>query len=123
VNPPRDAQAMELEKRAPTGRAEGAGQDADRWPRDEAASASRPFPAGLAEEVRSASIDDLLGWVEQAQPQAERPLQLELAVAQTSVDRARTTAARNSSCCRACGDNWRRPDRGGGQATGNGAPT
>jgi hypothetical protein len=81
---------MELEKRASTGRVEGAGQDAGRWPYDEAAPASRPFLAGLAEVVRTATIDDLLRWVEQAQLEAERPLQLELAVAQTSVDRART---------------------------------
>ena len=94
MNPPRDAQAMELEKRASTGRVEGAGQDAGRWPYDEAAPALAPTlhpqAAGLAAEVRTATIDDLLGWVEQAQLQAERPLQLELAVAQTSVDRART---------------------------------
>jgi 2-polyprenyl-6-methoxyphenol hydroxylase-like FAD-dependent oxidoreductase len=85
---------MELEKRASTGRAEGAGQDVDRWPRDEAAAAlattPHPLAAGLAEEIRTASIHDLLGWVEQAQLQAERPLQLDLAVAQTTVQRART---------------------------------
>jgi 2-polyprenyl-6-methoxyphenol hydroxylase-like FAD-dependent oxidoreductase len=94
VNSPRDAQAMELEKRAATGRVEGAGQDAGRWPYDEAAPALAPTPhpqaARLAAEVRTATIDDLLRWVEQAQLQAERPLQLELAVAQTTVDRART---------------------------------
>jgi 2,6-dihydroxypyridine 3-monooxygenase len=83
---------MELEKRASTGRAEGAGQDVDRWPNDKAVPALAPTPhpllAGLAEEVRAASIHDLLRWVEQAQLQAERPQQLELAVAQTTVDQA-----------------------------------
>jgi 2-polyprenyl-6-methoxyphenol hydroxylase-like FAD-dependent oxidoreductase len=84
---------MELEKPASTGRAERAGQDAGRWPRDEAAPAlaptTHPLAAELAEEMRAAGSDDLLAWDGQAQPPGERRLPLELAVARTTVDRAR----------------------------------
>jgi 2-polyprenyl-6-methoxyphenol hydroxylase-like FAD-dependent oxidoreductase len=85
---------MELEERTRAAHTEAPGDGTQRWPYTEAAPTSVPPPrtpsAELAEAMRTASIDDLLSWVEQAQLQAERPLQLELAVAQTSVDRART---------------------------------
>jgi 2-polyprenyl-6-methoxyphenol hydroxylase-like FAD-dependent oxidoreductase len=85
---------MDLESRSETAHPEGAEHGPDRWPQDEAGPLSAPpldaFPPGLTDEVRAASIDDLLGWVEQAQAQPERPLQLQLAVARATVEQART---------------------------------
>ena len=69
-----------------------AGQASGRRLREEAApplaQPSDALPADLAEALRAASTDDLLGWVEQARLQAERPLELEVAVTQTAFDRA-----------------------------------
>ncbi len=82
------------EERTRAARMEGAGQDTRPELRDEAGPALAPspraLPAELAEEARTASTGDLLSWVEQAQLQAERPLELEVAVARTAVDRARS---------------------------------
>jgi 2-polyprenyl-6-methoxyphenol hydroxylase-like FAD-dependent oxidoreductase len=47
------------------------------------------LPAELAKEMQTASVDDLLGWVDQARAEAERPLPLEVAVAQAAADRAK----------------------------------
>src|SRR6266540_896156 len=83
-----------LEERMRAARVEGAGQGSNPWPRDEAGPALAPppraLPADLAEEMRTASTGDLRSWVEQARVQAERPLELEVAVARTAVDRARS---------------------------------
>ncbi len=83
-----------LEEPTRAARTDGAGQDTKRWLRDEAGPALAPspraLPAELAEEIRTASTGDLLSWVEQARPQAERPLDLEVAVARTAVGQAKS---------------------------------
>jgi hypothetical protein len=76
---------------------EGAGQDSNRWLREEAGPAlTQPpdvLPAELAEALPTVSTNDLLGWVEQARLQAKRPLELEVAVTQSAFDRARSHRA------------------------------
>src|SRR6266508_5041657 len=83
-----------LAGRTRAARMEAAGQDTKPQLRDEAGPALAPsphaLPAELAEEARTASTGDLLSWVKQARLQAERPLELEVAVARTAVDRARS---------------------------------
>ncbi len=81
-----------LEERTRAARVQGAGQDSNPWPRDEAGPALAPspraLPADLAEAMRTAGTGDLRSWVEQARVQAERPLQLAAAVTRTAADRA-----------------------------------
>src|SRR6266498_796639 len=81
-----------LEERTRAARVQGAGQDSNPWPRDEAGPALAPspraLPADLAEAMRTAGTGDLRSWVEQARFQAERPLELEAAVTRTAADRA-----------------------------------
>jgi 2-polyprenyl-6-methoxyphenol hydroxylase-like FAD-dependent oxidoreductase len=83
-----------LEEPTRAARTDGAGQDTKWWLRDEAGPALAPspraLPAELAEEIRTASTGDLLSWVDQTRLQAERPLELEVAVARTAVDRAKS---------------------------------
>ncbi len=83
-----------LEERTRAARVDGAGQDSNPWPRDEAGPALAPppraLPADLAEAMRTASTGDLRSWVEQARVQAERPLELAAAVTRTAADRARS---------------------------------
>jgi 2-polyprenyl-6-methoxyphenol hydroxylase-like FAD-dependent oxidoreductase len=69
---------------------DGAGRHTQPLPGEEAGSATAPvaLQADLAEEVRAADTDELLSWVEQAQVEVERPLQLELAVARTTLEHA-----------------------------------
>jgi hypothetical protein len=66
------------------------GRHSEPLPGEEAGSATAPvaLQAELAEEMRAADTDELLSWVEQARVEVERPLQLELAVARTTVERA-----------------------------------
>src|SRR6266542_4575890 len=81
-----------LEEPTRAARVQGAGQDSNPWPRDEAGPALAPPPrallADLAEATRTAGTGDLRSWVEQARVQAERPLELAAAVTRTAADRA-----------------------------------